>query len=75
MYEKFSTSQVAILRSDLLESGLDSFQVAETIKMFLASLGYGISVQVAREVAIRIEGRIHTIEALHRELEASALPM
>lgn len=74
MHEKFSANQVALLRSDLLGAGLDSFQVAETIKMFLATYGYGISVQEAYAVARRLEGR-NDPEALHRELEASALVM
>ena len=75
MQEKFSTTQVQILRSDLLAARLDFFQVAETIKVFLESLGYGISLQMARQVATRWERTHDTVEALHRELEASALTM
>jgi len=75
MHEKFSTTQVQILRSDLLAAGLDFLQAAETIKMFLESLGYGISLQMARQVATRWERTRDTVEALHRELEASALVM
>ena len=75
MHEKFSTAQVQILRSDLLAARLDFFQIAETIKMFLESLGYGISLQMARQVAARWECARDTVEALHRELESSALAM
>ncbi|HLW54390.1 MAG TPA: hypothetical protein VKW06_16255 [Candidatus Angelobacter sp.] len=75
MHEKFSTVQVAMLRSDLAGAGLDSFQIAETIKMFMATHGYGISAQTAREMATRFDGRRDGVEALRRELEASALMM
>jgi hypothetical protein len=38
---------VAALRNDLLQGGLDSFQTAELIKIFLTGLGYGVSPQSA----------------------------
>ena len=43
MGEKFSVAEVAALRNELLQGGLDSFQTAELLKMFLAGRGYGVS--------------------------------
>ena len=43
MGEKFSVAEVAALRNELLQGGLDSFQAAELLKMFLTGRGYGIS--------------------------------
>ncbi len=73
MQERFSIAQVATLRRDLLASGLDSFQLAETIKMFFSTHGYGISPEVAREVATRLESTSTNVEFFHRKLETLAL--
>jgi len=56
MGEKFSVAEVAALRSELLQGGLDSFQTAELLKMFLTGRGYGISPETALDAACRIEG-------------------
>jgi hypothetical protein len=75
MGEKFSVAEVAALRNDLLQGGLDSFQTAEMIKMFLSRLGYGISPQSALDAAGRIEGTNWNVDVLHQELERVALAM
>ena len=75
MGEKFSVAEVAALRNELLQGGLDSFQTAEMIKMFLSRLGYGISPQSALDTAGRIEGPNCTVDALQKELERVALVM
>src|ERR1700749_3709148 len=54
--EKFTASDLATLRSDLLQSGVDSFQAAELVTSFLSGRGYGISTVEARGVATKIEG-------------------
>jgi hypothetical protein len=75
MGEKFSVAEVAALRNELLQGGLDSFQAAELIKMFLTRLGYGISPQSALDAAGRIEGTNCNMDVLHKELESLALVM
>jgi hypothetical protein len=40
--EKFTASDLATLRSDLLQSGVDSFKAAELVTSFLSGRGYGI---------------------------------
>ncbi|HEX7285067.1 MAG TPA: hypothetical protein VF532_02745 [Candidatus Angelobacter sp.] len=73
MGEKFSVAEVAALRNELLSSGLDSFQTAELLKMFVAGRGYGVSPESALDAAGRIE--VCDVESLHEELEKMALVM
>ena len=75
MGEKFSVAEISALRNELLQGGLDSFQTAELLKMFLAGRGYGISPESARDAAGRIEGTGCNVETLHKELESLALVM
>jgi hypothetical protein len=75
MSGKFSFDEVATLRNELLGKGLDSFQVADGIKMFLAAYGYGVSPEAARNLAWQLECSQRTTESLRSELEASALMM
>jgi len=75
MSEKFSVSEVAALRNELLTGGLDSFQTAELLKTFLAGRGYGVSPESALDAAGRIDCSGCDVEALHKELETIALVM
>lgn len=75
MGEKFSVAEVTALRNELLQGGLDSFQTAELLKMFLVGRGYGISPENALDAAGRIEGMHCDVESLHKELETLALVM
>jgi len=75
MGEKFSVAEVAALRNELLQGGLDSFQTAELLKMFLSGRGYGVSPESALDAAGRIDCAGCDVEALHQELETLALVM
>lgn len=70
--EKFTASDLATLRSDLLQAGVDSFQAAELVTSFLSGRGYGISADEARGVATKIEGFGSTVETIQAELERVA---
>jgi hypothetical protein len=70
--EKFTASDLSTLRSDLLQSGVDSFQAAELVTSFLSGRGYGISTDEARGVATKIEGFGCTVESIQEELERVA---
>jgi hypothetical protein len=72
---KFNAEDVAELRVELLQSGLDSWQAAELISSFLTARGYGISSGVARDIVIRIDPTNTTVETMHQELERLALAM
>ncbi len=75
MTERFSNHELASLRDELLQSGLDSWQAAELISNFLSGRGYGVSSHGAREAATRIESVGCSFESMHRELEKLALVM
>lgn len=70
--EKFTASDLSTLRSDLLQSGVDSFQAADIVTSFLSGRGYGISAEEARGVATKIEGFGCTVESIQEELERVA---
>jgi hypothetical protein len=70
--EKFTASDLAALRNDLLQSGVDSFQAADLVATFLSGRGYGISTDEARGVASKIEGVGCTVESIQEELERVA---
>lgn len=75
MIERFSDTDLASLRNELLQSGLDSWQAADLISSFLSGRGYGVSSHCAREAATRIESVGCSFESMHRELEKLALVM
>jgi hypothetical protein len=72
---KFTAEDVASLRGELLNAGLDSWQAAELISSFLTARGYGISSEGARSVVTRIDASHCTLECMHHELELMALVM
>ncbi|HEV2962315.1 MAG TPA: hypothetical protein VG649_10860 [Candidatus Angelobacter sp.] len=72
---KFSSIEVATLRSDLLHAELDSFQAAQVIKTFITEHGYGISSDRALDAAVSFDAKGRNMKTFHRELEASALVM
>ena len=53
--EQFTPTDLMRLRSELLQSGVDSFQAAEIVANFLSGRGYGVSHHEARAAASRIE--------------------
>ena len=75
LVEKFTPSDLVALRTELLRSGVDSFQAAEIVTSFLSGRGYGISSHEARGVASRIEVPGVTAEGIQLELERVALAM
>jgi hypothetical protein len=64
-----------LLRSELLQSGVDSFQAAEIVLNFLSGRGYGVSHHEARTAASRIEIHGSTAEHIQAELDRVALAM
>ncbi len=70
--EKFTAADLAALRTDLLQSGVDSFQAAELVTSFLSGRGYGISTAEARGIATSLEGYGCTVESIQKELERVA---
>ena len=73
--EKFSATDLITLRSELLQSGVDSFQAAEIVANFLTGRGYGCSPHEAREAASSIEVPGATAEHIQAQLELVARVM
>jgi hypothetical protein len=73
--EKFSAADMAALRQDLLQAGVDSFQAAEIVANFLTGRGYGCSSQEARSVASSIEVQGATAAHIQAALENVARVM
>lgn len=73
--QKFTAEDVADLRSDLMQSGLDSWQAAELVASFLGARGYGMSSDGARSVVTKIDASHSSLERMQAELERVALVM
>lgn len=73
--EKFPEADLTSLREDLLHSGLDSWQAADLIRMYLSGRGYGVSNHAARYTATRLESSGYNVEQMQEELGKIALVM
>ena len=73
--EKFSATDLLTLRTELLQSGVDSFQAAEIVANFLTGRGYGCSPHEARTVASAIEVQGASVEHIQAQLETVARVM
>lgn len=73
--EKFPATELAGLREDLLQSGLDSRQVAELIRSFLTERGYGVSFDDAQSAATNLEVRFGSLQRMQETLEQVAVLM
>jgi hypothetical protein len=75
MGQKFNISDVADLRSELIQGGLDSLQSGELLQVFLMGHGYGVSRDAARDAAGRVGSAGCSLEVIRQELEHLALVM
>jgi hypothetical protein len=75
MLEKFSVTELAVLRNELVQNGLDSFQAAELFKLFLAGRGYGASQEAVVDAASKIGHSGCDINVMQKELSSLALVM
>lgn len=73
--EKFPAAELAGLRTELIQSGMDSFQAAELLTSFLAGRGYGVDATLARDVALRLESNACSLDCIQKELERVAFVM
>jgi hypothetical protein len=75
MVEKFPLSELQNLRSELLKSGLDSWQAAQVVASFLSGRGYGVNSERVPEAIIRLEGGSCRVDCMQEVLEKVALVM
>lgn len=73
--EKFPAVELAGLRTELMQSGVDSFQAAQMVTAYLAGRGYGVDPEMVREVVVRLEGNACSVECIQQELERVAYVM
>ena len=73
--EQFAATDLVSLRDELLQSGLDSWQVAELIGSFLAARGYGVCHAEVRSAALSSQLLHGSLQELQAQLERLALPM
>lgn len=73
--EKFPVAELAGLRTELLQSGVDSWQAAELVTHFLIGRGYGVDPAMAREAVLRLEANPCSFENMQTELERVAWVM
>jgi hypothetical protein len=76
MRDKFTVTELAALRNDLLQGGMiDSREAAEVLQVFLMGRGYGVSPEAAFDAAGRVEMAGCSLPVLERELNCLALVM
>lgn len=73
--EKFPAAELAGLRTELIQSGMDSFQAAEVLTTFLAGRGYGVDPMLVRDAALRLERNACSVDCIQKELERVAFVM
>jgi hypothetical protein len=73
MADKFSVAEVAVLRNQLLESGIDAWDAARLLQAFLMGRGYGVSPEAALDAASKMEGSGCSFDVMKKELEGIAL--
>jgi len=73
--EKFPVTELAGLRTELLQSGVDSWQAAELVTLFLSGRGYGADPTMVREAVVRLEANACSVECMQKELERVAYVM
>ena len=73
--EKFSTTELAALRNELIQNSLDSWDAARLVQLFLMGRGYGVSPEAALDAASRREGAGCALDVLQQELNRVALVM
>lgn len=71
----FPQQDLNLLRGELMREGLDCFQSAELLAMFINQRGYGVSSSDARHAAVHIEAIGFALSGMQAELERIAVAM
>jgi len=73
--EKFSMSELANLRTELMQAGLDSWQAADVVSAFLVGRGYGVDTATVRDAVTRMETFSGSPDTMQAVLETVAFVM
>jgi hypothetical protein len=75
-HDRFTVTELAALRQDLLQGGMvDSYEAAELLRVFLMGRGYGVSPTAALDAAGRVGMAGCALPVLQHELESLAMVM
>lgn len=74
-FQMFPRQELSLLRGELMREGIDCFQSAELLSMFINQWGYGVSHNDAREAASHIESIGFALSGMQAELERIAFSM
>jgi len=75
LVEKFTEMELSTLRNELSKEGLDSWQAAEVLSVFLVGRGYGVNPENARSIISRLEGGRCNYDCMQAEIEKLAWVM
>jgi hypothetical protein len=75
MIEKFTDAEVAVLSYQLLRTMADPLEVAEILRDFVVTQGYGVSSTTALDAATRIGASGCLFATIQEALETVALVM
>ena len=73
--DKFTDAEVAVLRYQFLRLMSDPLEVADTLREFVVTQGYGVCSKTAVDAATRIGASGCSFAAIHEALESVALVM
>jgi lipopolysaccharide biosynthesis regulator YciM len=73
--EKFSMSELANLRCELMQAGIDSWQAADVVSAFLVGRGYGVDTASVRAAITRMDAYSGTPDTIQAVLETVAYVM
>ncbi len=74
-FQLFPQRDLTLLRGELMREGLDCFQAADLLSMFMQQRGFGVSSSDARKAALHIEGIGFALAGMRAELERIAVAM
>ena len=74
-FQIFPQQDLTLLRGELMREGLDCFQSADLLSMFMQQRGFGVSSSDARQAASHIEGIGFGLAGMRAELERIAVAM
>ena len=75
LVEKFTEMELSTLRNEIAREGLDSWQAAEVLSVFLVGRGYGVNAEHARNIIGRLEGGRCGYDCMQAEIEKLAWVM
>lgn len=75
LIEKFTEMELSCLRNEMMQGGLDSWQAAQILSVFLVGRGYGVNPELARSAVTRLEFGRCGYDCMQAEIEKVAWVM